>query len=111
MPGNLKRIPQSVVRYDITVTNSGPGTVDANTLVITDPIPANTAMYVATTPGNPVVFVNGTQHGEWTDLQLRDQCAVFVHRRQRTVGLHARCRTPTASMRRCARCASRRAAR
>ena len=58
--GNLKRIPQSVVRYDITVTNSGPGTVDPNTLVITDPIPANTAMYVATTPANPVVFVNGT---------------------------------------------------
>jgi len=60
VPGNLKRIPQSVVRYDITVTNSGPGTVDANTLVITDPIPAKTAMYVATTPANPVVFVNGT---------------------------------------------------
>ncbi len=57
--GNLKRIPQSVVRYDITVTNGGPGAVDANTLVITDPIPANTAMYVATTPANPVVFVNG----------------------------------------------------
>ena len=59
VPGNLKRIPQSVVRYDVTVTNSGPGSVDANTLVITDPIPANTAMYVATTPANPVVFVNG----------------------------------------------------
>jgi len=60
VPGNLKRIPQSVVRYDISVTNSGPGAVDANTLMITDPIPANTAMYVATTPANPVVFVNGT---------------------------------------------------
>ena len=36
------------------------GTVDANTLVITDPIPADTTMYVATTPANPVVFVNGT---------------------------------------------------
>ena len=58
--GNLKRIPQAVVRYDITVTNSGPGIVDPNTVVITDPIPANTAMYVATTPANPVVFVNGT---------------------------------------------------
>jgi uncharacterized repeat protein (TIGR01451 family) len=56
---NPKRIPQSVVRYDITLTNSGPGTVDAGTLVVTDPIPANSAMYVATTSGNPVVFVNG----------------------------------------------------
>jgi uncharacterized repeat protein (TIGR01451 family) len=60
VPGNPKRIPQSVVRYDVTVTNSGPGSVDANTLVITDPIPANTAMYVSTASGNPVVFVNGT---------------------------------------------------
>lgn len=56
---NPKRIPLSVVRYDITLTNSGPGTVDAGTLVLTDPIPANSAMYVSTTSGNPVVFING----------------------------------------------------
>ncbi|HUQ10318.1 MAG TPA: hypothetical protein VM146_08370 [Steroidobacteraceae bacterium] len=55
-----KRIPSALVRYDVSVTNSGPGTVDANTLVITDPIPANSSMYVGTTSGNPVVFVNGT---------------------------------------------------
>jgi hypothetical protein len=57
---NPKRIPLAVVRYDVTVTNSGPGTVDAGTLVITDPIPVDAAMYVATTSGNPVVFLNGT---------------------------------------------------
>jgi uncharacterized repeat protein (TIGR01451 family) len=56
---NPKRIPLAVVRYDVTVTNSGPGTVDAGTLVITDPIPADSAMYVSTGSGNPVVFVNG----------------------------------------------------
>jgi hypothetical protein len=56
---NPKRIPQAVVRYDITTTNSGPGVVDANTLVITDPIPADAAMYVLAA-GNPVVFVNGS---------------------------------------------------
>jgi uncharacterized repeat protein (TIGR01451 family) len=56
---NPKRIPLSIVRYDITLTNSGPGTVDAGTLVITDPVPANSALYVATGSGNPVVFVNG----------------------------------------------------
>ena len=56
---NPKRIPLAVVRYDVTVTNSGPGTVDAGTLVITDPIPADAAMFVSTTSGNPVVFVNG----------------------------------------------------
>jgi uncharacterized repeat protein (TIGR01451 family) len=48
-----------VVRYDVTVTNSGPGTVDAGTLTITDPIPADAAMYVSTASGNPVAFVNG----------------------------------------------------
>jgi uncharacterized repeat protein (TIGR01451 family) len=53
-----KRIPGAVVRYDITVTNSGPGTVDANTLVITDPVPANTTMYVG--GASPVVFINGS---------------------------------------------------
>jgi uncharacterized repeat protein (TIGR01451 family)/fimbrial isopeptide formation D2 family protein len=57
---NPKRIPLAVVRYDVTVSNSGPGTVDAGTLVITDPIPADASMYVATTPGSPVAFVNGT---------------------------------------------------
>jgi uncharacterized repeat protein (TIGR01451 family) len=56
---NPKRIPLAVVRYDVTVTNSGPGTVDAGTLVITDPIPADSAMYVSTAFGNPVAFVNG----------------------------------------------------
>jgi uncharacterized repeat protein (TIGR01451 family) len=56
---NPKRIPLSVVRYDITLTNSGPGTVDSGTLVITDPIPANSSMYVSTASGNPVVFING----------------------------------------------------
>jgi fimbrial isopeptide formation D2 family protein/uncharacterized repeat protein (TIGR01451 family) len=54
-----KRIPNAVVSYDVVVTNSGPGTVDAGTLVITDAVPADTSMYVATSPGNPVVFANG----------------------------------------------------
>ena len=55
---NPKRIPGAVVRYDITVTNSGPGIVDSNSLVIVDPVPANTVLYVG--GATPVVFVNGT---------------------------------------------------
>ena len=55
---NPKRIPNAVVRYEISVTNSGPGTVDAGSLVITAPIPADSTMYVA--GANPVVFINGT---------------------------------------------------
>jgi uncharacterized repeat protein (TIGR01451 family) len=56
---NPKRIPGAIVRYDITLTNSGPGTVDAGTLVVTDPVPANSSMYVSTASGDPVVFING----------------------------------------------------
>jgi uncharacterized repeat protein (TIGR01451 family) len=53
-----KRIPLAVVRYDILVTNSGPGIVDANSLVITDPVPANSVLYVG--GASPVAFINGS---------------------------------------------------
>ena len=56
-------IPGATVRYDIVVANSGTGTVDADTLVITDAVPAGLALRVAdfdgATPG-PVDFVDGT---------------------------------------------------
>jgi uncharacterized repeat protein (TIGR01451 family) len=55
---NPKRIPGSVVLYDISVTNSGPGTVDANTLVITDPVPPNSTLYVGGVA--PVTFIDGS---------------------------------------------------
>ena len=55
-----KRIPNAVVRYDMVVTNSGPGIVDAGTLVLTDFIPADSSMFVSTSSGNPVAFLNGS---------------------------------------------------
>jgi uncharacterized repeat protein (TIGR01451 family) len=57
---NPKRIPRGVVSYDISVTNTGPGAVDSSSLVITDSIPANTALYVSTASGLPVEFMDGT---------------------------------------------------
>ena len=57
---NPLRIPGSVQLYTILVRNTGPGTVDSNSLVITDPIATDAAMYVSTVSGNPVVFVDGT---------------------------------------------------
>jgi len=57
---NPKRIPGSIVEYSVTVTNNGPGIVDASSLAITDPVPANTQLYVSTAAGNPIEFVNGT---------------------------------------------------
>ncbi len=57
---NPKRIPGGVVEYVITVANRGPGRVDASTIVLTDPVPANTTLYVSTSSGNPVTFTDGT---------------------------------------------------
>jgi uncharacterized repeat protein (TIGR01451 family) len=60
---NPKRIPGGAVRYDVTVTNTGAGTVNANTFFIYDAIPANTALYVNDYGGagsGPVSFSNGS---------------------------------------------------
>jgi uncharacterized repeat protein (TIGR01451 family) len=57
---NPLRVPGSITQYSILVRNTGPGTVDSNTLAITDPIGTDTALYVSTASGNPVVFVDGT---------------------------------------------------
>lgn len=72
---NPKSIPGAISAYSIRVTNSGPGTVDSNTLVMTDPIPANTSLYVGNIGGagtGPVVFTNGspTSGLSWTYTSL-----------------------------------------
>jgi len=53
---NPKAIPGALVLYSITVTNSGPGTVDAGTIIIVDPLPTQVMAYVA---GTPVTFTDG----------------------------------------------------
>lgn len=53
---NPKAIPGAIVRYTITVTNTGNAAVDASSLVLTDVLPANFA-YDASTP---VSFTNGS---------------------------------------------------
>jgi uncharacterized repeat protein (TIGR01451 family) len=60
---NPKRIPGAAVRYDVTVTNTGSGSVNANTFFIYDAIPANTRLYVTDIGGagsGPVAFGNGS---------------------------------------------------
>lgn len=57
-----KAIPGSFMLYTVIVTNSGAGTVDNNTTVITDPLPANTELYVGDINGagtGPVLFTDG----------------------------------------------------
>ena len=60
---NPKNIPGAEVLYTLRITNTGPGTVDNNTLLITDPIPANTILFVGdlgATGSGPVAFQQGT---------------------------------------------------
>ena len=56
---NPKRIPGSLVRYSISVANTGSGAVDPGTLVVADAIPTNLTMYADTASGSPVEFLNG----------------------------------------------------
>jgi Surface adhesin CshA non-repetitive domain 2 len=57
---NPKRIPGAIVRYLITVGNAGLGTVDADSLIITDPLLANVNVFASTSSGDPIQFINGT---------------------------------------------------
>ncbi len=52
-------IPGSIAEYTITVTNEGPGIVDPDTLVVTDVISDLTELFVDTSGGDPIVFVDG----------------------------------------------------
>lgn len=60
-------IPGAVAQYTIQLANTGQGRVDSDTVVLTDPIPANTSLYYplaagatnCSTAGLPVVFTDG----------------------------------------------------
>jgi uncharacterized repeat protein (TIGR01451 family) len=59
---HAKAIPGAFMQYTITATNQGSGAVDANTVVVVDPVPANTGLFVGDlgAPGSgPVAFSNG----------------------------------------------------
>ncbi len=59
---NPKAIPGSEMLYTVIVTNSGAGTVDSGTTVITDRIPDNTELFVGHINGvdsGPALFTNG----------------------------------------------------
>lgn len=60
---NPKAIPGGDVIYTIVITNTGTGVPDVNTMVVTDPIPTNTMLYVKDLSGTgtgPVTFIDGT---------------------------------------------------
>ena len=56
---NARAIPGAWMDYTLQVSNSGGGSLDDDTLVITDPIPANTDLFVGvldSDQGGPVIF-------------------------------------------------------
>ena len=58
-----KAIPTATIRYLVSTTNTGSGPVDTDSLVISDPIPANMALRVVDFDGvtsGPVQFVDGS---------------------------------------------------
>jgi len=55
-----KAIPGALVQYTVAVVNQGIGPVDADSLVITDPLPPDSALYVSTATGDPLSFMDGT---------------------------------------------------
>ena len=72
---NPKNIPGAEVLYTLRVTNTGPGTVDLNTTVVSDPIPLNTDLFVGDLSGvgtGPIQFVQGTPTSglSWTYTAL-----------------------------------------
>lgn len=56
---NPKAIPGAVLGYTITVTNLGPGAVDADSFELADTVPPGTALYVSTGAGDPIRFTDG----------------------------------------------------
>lgn len=59
---NPKAIPGSWVDYTITTSNTAIGDVDNDTIIVTDPLPANVALYVGDLGGagsGPVEFTDG----------------------------------------------------
>ncbi len=72
---NPKSIPGSVQLYNVRVTNQGSGPVDNNAVVVVDPVPANTRLFVGNLGGagsGPIAFVNGSPSSAltWTFTAL-----------------------------------------
>lgn len=70
-----KFIPGAIADYTLRVTNTGQGTAGIDTLVLKDPIPANTELYVGDLGGagsGPVAFTDGSPASalSWTFTSL-----------------------------------------
>lgn len=72
---NPKHIPGAVLDYTLLIANTGPGTVDLDSVAVVDPIPPNTRLFLGELGGagsGPVAFVNGSPSSglTWTFTSL-----------------------------------------
>jgi hypothetical protein len=72
---NPKFIPGAIVDYTLRVTNAGQGTVGLDAMMLADPIPTNTELFVGDLGGvgsGPVAFTNGSPSSAltWTFTSL-----------------------------------------
>lgn len=70
-----KMIPGAVVTYALTLSNTGPGTPDNNSVIVSDPLPAQMDLLVGDlgAPGSgPVLFTDGTPSSglSWSFVSL-----------------------------------------
>lgn len=59
---NPKALPGAIIRYTLTVENTGLGVPDGGSVVVTDELPADTTMFVGNLGGggSPFIFTDGT---------------------------------------------------
>jgi uncharacterized repeat protein (TIGR01451 family) len=74
---NPKSIPGSAQTYTLRVTNQGGGTLDNNSVSVTDAIAANTKLFVGNVGGpgsGPIAFTNGSPSSglSWTFTALNN---------------------------------------
>jgi hypothetical protein len=74
---NPKAIPGAIVRYSLQVSNSGPSTVDSNSVFIVDTLPAQISVGTAASPiftqGSPT---SGLSFSTATDIRYSNAAAV-----------------------------------
>ena len=60
---NPKNIPGAEVLYTVIVTNTGQGKVDMDSMLLSDPVPANTSLFVGDQGGSPAGPVTFSETG------------------------------------------------